>query len=249
MKKIVYSLIVCAGMLAFAACDDSVEDNSRLTYLVDLQVKDTVEHQVGTSFTIPQFTATENGKDVSSKVTVTGADEVDGNKIGIYPITYVTANADGIEASASQTIYVVNMAADTDISGSYVINAEESKCIDTATQEEIPFTGSYPLTVTKVATGIFTISDVLGGWLNLEKGLGSDFAVAASCSLDNAVTADQASSRLTPLKPKSLTFEDEDGTEKTVTVYIQSVLSDGVYRLKMSAIYDGWQVIAVAEMQ
>ena len=42
MKKILYSLVVCAGVLSFTACDNSVEDNSRLTYLVDLQLeKDT----------------------------------------------------------------------------------------------------------------------------------------------------------------------------------------------------------------
>ena len=125
MKKIVYSLIVCAGVLAFAACDDSVEDNSRLTYLVDLQVeKDTIEHQVGTPFTDPKFTATENGKDVSKDVEITGLDKVDPNKVGIYPISYSIKNADGYVSTAKQTVYVVNSAATTDISGSYQVKKE-----------------------------------------------------------------------------------------------------------------------------
>lgn len=254
MKKILYSLIVCAGVLSFTACDNSVEDNSRLTYLVDLQLeKDTIEHQVNTEFTAPKFTATENGVNVSSKVTVKGLDKVDETKIGIYPISYATANADGIAASAKQTVYVVNAAADTDISGDYSINIANSYCIKGA--ETTYFTSAYPLKVTKVATGIFTISDMLGGWMNLKEGKGTDFALEADYFLGNAIEAGTAVNRsgLTGLASNEMIIEDDD-EEKPVTISSLQIRvaadeNKETYTLSWTAEYDGRTIHIQADME
>lgn len=253
MKKILYSLIVCAGVLTFTACDDSVEDNSRLTYLVDLQVeKAAIEHQVNTEFTAPKFTATENGVDVSSKVTVKGLDKVDETKIGIYPISYATANADGIAASAKQTVYVVNAAADTDISGDYSIDTEGSYCLNGT--ERIDFPSAYPLKVTKVATGIFTISDMLGGWMNLKEGKGTDFALEADYFLENAIEADAVSmSDLTGLASNEMIIEDDD-EEKPVTISSLQIRvaadeNKETYTLSWTAEYDGRTIHIQADME
>lgn len=253
MKKILYSLIVCAGVLTFAACDDSVEDNSRLTYLVDLQVeKAAIEHQVNTEFTAPKFTATENGVDVSSKVTVKGLDKVDETKIGIYPISYATANADGIAASAKQTVYVVNAAADTDISGDYSIDTEGSYCLNGT--ERIDFPSAYPLKVTKVATGIFTISDMLGGWMNLKEGKGTDFALEADYFLENAIEAGAVSmSDLTGLASNEMIIEDDD-EEKPVTISSLQIRvaadeNKETYTLSWTAEYDGRTIHIQADME
>lgn len=252
MKKILYSLVVCAGVLSFTACDNSVEDNSRLTYLVDLQLeKDTIEHQVNTEFTAPKFTATENGVDVSSKVTVKGLDKVDETKIGIYPISYATANADGIAASAKQTVYVVNAAADTDISGDYSIDTEGSYCLNGT--ERIYFPSAYPLKVTKVATGIFTISDMLGGWMNLKEGKGTDFALEADYFLENAIEAGTTTvntSDLTGLASNEMIIEDDD-EEKPVTISNLQIRVEAdeikeTYTLSWTAEYDGREIYVVA---
>lgn len=248
MKKIVYSLIVCAGVLAFAACDDSVEDNSRLTYLVDLQVeKDTIEHQVGTAFTDPKFTATENGEDVSSKVTVKGVKEVkeNENKIGIYPISYSVTNSDGYSSSAKQTVYVVNLDADTDISGNYTIDTEASYA-QKGSEQPVKFSSAYPLTIKKVATSIFTISDLFGGWFNLEQSLGGDFALSADCFLTEAVAEGTASVAIKPLADK-LVMENQDGDEKEVItdLMIEKPAGEG-YKLTMKLSYDDWTISVVA---
>lgn len=253
MKKILYSLVVCAGVLSFTACDNSVEDNSRLTYLVDLQLeKDTIEHQVNTEFTAPKFTATENGVDVSSKVTVKGLDKVDETKIGIYPISYATANADGIAASAKQTVYVVNAAADTDISGDYSIDTEGSYCLNGT--ERIDFPSAYPLKVTKVATGIFTISDMLGGWMNLKEGKGTDFALEADYFLENAIEAGAVSmSDLTGLASNEMIIEDDE-EEKPVTISSLQIRvaadeNKETYTLSWTAEYDGRTIHIQADME
>ena len=269
MKKILYSLIVCAGVLTFAACDDSVEDNSRLTYLVDLQVeKATIEHQVNTEFTAPKFTATENGVDVSAKVTVKGLDKVNEDKIGIYPISYSVANSDGYLSTAKQTVYVVNAEADTDISGDYTIAIDDRSphCIGSYCKKSDgtiePFSTAYPLTVTKVATGIFTISDMLGGWMNLKEGKGTDFALSANYSLDESLDFTltnpyKVSSGLSGLKDKLMM--GEEGEEKevktlnspTVTVIspatsTETTTNKVVLVLQWDVEYDGREIHVVA---
>lgn len=248
MKKILYSLIVCAGVLTFASCDDSVEDNSRLTYLVDLQVEQAViEHQVNTAFTTPKFTATENGEDVSAKVTVTGLDDVDVTKIGTYPISYSVTNSDGYSSSAKQTVYVVNLDADTDISGNYTIDTEVSYA-QKGSEQPVKFSSAYPLTIKKVATSIFTISDLFGGWFNLEQGLGGDFALSADCFLTQAVPEGVNPVAITTLADK-LVMENQDGDEKAVTIetlQIGNRNDNKGYQLVMDLSYDGWTISVTA---
>lgn len=246
MKKILYNLIVCAGVLTFAACDDSVEDNSRLTYLVDLQVeKAAIEHQVNTEFTAPKFTATENGVDVSAKVTVKGLDKVDEDKIGIYPISYSVANSDGYLSTAKQTVYVVDLNADTDISGDYKIDVSSSSG-QKGSEQPVPFSSAYPLTIKKVATSIFTISDLFGGWFNLQQGWGGDFAFSADCFLTEAVT-DNNTVRINPLADK-LVMANQDEDEKEITVNkLEIKKSAEGYQLQMNFSYDGWTISVVAD--
>lgn len=248
MKKILYSLIVCAGVLTFASCDNSVVDNSRLTYLVDLQVeKDTIEHQVNTEFTAPKFTATENGQDVSAKVTVTGLDKVDKDKIGIYPISYSVTNSDGYESSAKQTVYVVNLDADTDISGNYTINVTSSTGTK-GTDPAVQFSAAYPLTIKRVATGIFTISDLFGGWFNLQQGLGGDFALSANCVLTEAVPESGTATMRT--LADEVVMENQDGEEKEVTITsftVQKLSGKNSYQLQIVLSYEDWTISVVAD--
>lgn len=246
MKKILYSLVICAGVLSFTACDNSVEDNSRLTYLVDLQLeKGSIEHQVNTEFTAPKFTATENGVDVSAKVSVNGLDKVDEDKIGIYPISYSVANSDGYVSTAKQTVYVVDLNADTDISGDYQIDVNNSTG-QRGSEQPVPFSSAYPLTIKKVATSIFTISDLFGGWFNLQQGWGGDFALSADCFLTEAV-AEGNIVRMNPLADE-LVMANQDEDEKEITVNkLEIKKSAEGYQLQMNFSYDDWTISVVAD--
>ena len=153
--------------------------------------------------------------DASGQVTVKGLDKVNEDKIGIYPISYSVANSDGYLSTAKQTVYVVDLNADTDISGDYKIDVRSSSG-QKGSEQPVPFSSAYPLTIKKVATSIFTISDLFGGWFNLQQGWGGDFAFSADCFLTEAVT-DNNTVRINPLADK-LVMANQDEDEKEITV-------------------------------
>lgn len=238
MKKILYSLMVCAGAFGFMSCNDSVEDNSRLTYYVVFTLPDgnaldgnAIEHQINTPFVAPEYASTENGEDVKSKVTVKGIDDVDATKIGIYPISYSAENADGFATTATQTVYVVNSAVTTDISGSYTVDNTASTCSDSG----LAFENVLSIDIEKIATGIFSVSDFLGGLYDQQEGKGGDYAAAADVNLVQAFDANE-NSAINFLKSNSIELEDK----KSVTVTNLSIASDGgEYTLEWDAAYDG----------
>ena len=66
--------------------------------------------QVGTAYTEPGFTATDNcDGDISQRVTVSG--QVDTGKAGTYVLTYCVADSYGNTATAQRTVYVSEMPA------------------------------------------------------------------------------------------------------------------------------------------
>ena len=149
-------------------------------------------------------------------------------------------------------MYVVNAAADTDISGDYSIDTEGSYCLNGT--ERIDFPSAYPLKVTKVATGIFTISDMLGGWMNLKEGKGTDFALEADYFLENAIEAGAVSmSDLTGLASNEMIIEDDD-EEKPVTISSLQIRvaadeNKETYTLSWTAEYDGRTIHIQADME
>lgn len=250
MKKILYTLIICAGVLGFSACNDSEEDNSRLTYYVVFSLPsgevlngDTIEHPVNTPFTAPEYTATENGVDVKSKVSVTGVENVNPDRIGIYPIRYSANNSDGFASTATQTVYVVNPTVTTDLTGSYRIDNEASTCsVDTLNFENV-----LSIDVEKIATGIFSVSDFLGGLYEQQEGLGGDYAAAANVNLVQAIS-DNESSTFDFLNGNTIELDTEEAETVTVTNFTATVTATG-YRLTWDAAFDGNTLHIVANKE
>lgn len=178
MKKIfLYSLILGLSVLGLTSCSDDDYDktDSRITYYVslDMQGDAFVQVPIGTSYTDAGCLATENGEDITSKVVVSGLDDIDINRAGLYTVTYSATNKDGFPASVSRTVAVCDPSITTDLSGSWTTQSGTERVYGGTTAT--PFPG-YAVTISLAAPGIFYVTDLFGGYYDQRAGYGSAYA-------------------------------------------------------------------------
>ena len=180
-------------MLAFSSCNDDKDEltDSRLTYYTDLQMQgdEFMLVPVGSSFVDPGCTGTLAGEDITSKILIEGADEVDPNAVGFYYITYSAVGSDGYPASVTRTVCVYDPTVTTDISGEYVVQAGSYRYWFSS-GATVAFSG-YPVSIEIVVPGIFYISDMMGGYYDQRAGYGSRYAMNGYLQLtkDNEIIA------------------------------------------------------------
>ncbi|BEH00365.1 BT_2262 family domain-containing protein [Bacteroides sedimenti] len=184
MKKILYSILACLLVL-FTSCEKTTEDTSKITYFVTYMMNgdQTTLVPVGTTFTDPGVVAKEGEKDVTSKMTVSGS--VNANKIGLYTITYSAVNVDGFASSTTRTVIVYDPNVTTDISGEYKLAATSYRLRAGAKV----YYSDYKVNLTKLAPGIFTVSDFFGGYYDIRAKYGSRYAMTGLVNLttDNRI--------------------------------------------------------------
>ncbi|MDR3340912.1 MAG: DUF5012 domain-containing protein [Candidatus Symbiothrix sp.] len=189
MKKIFYSLFLVCSLIAFAGCHEiTSEDPSKITYYVsfELQGDRTMFVKVGDTFTDPGVIATEGDLDVSAGVKITGS--VNTGEIGLYNITYSAVNVDGFSASAARTVFVYNPAVTTDVAGAYTV-ASGTHRLAFSNGAQVAYSG-YPVRISKVAPGIFYVSDFFGGYYEVRAGYGANYAMTGYFSLNEDNTID-----------------------------------------------------------
>lgn len=108
MKKNILLILAAALTLSVVSCTKTSLGVTRITYYptIELQGDDPYVISKGGSYTEPGFTAMLNGEDISSQVEI--ASNVKTDQVGIYKVQYSCVNSDGISASASRTVIVVN---------------------------------------------------------------------------------------------------------------------------------------------
>ncbi len=188
MKKILYSLLVGLSSVIMSSCDDDVVDNSKITHYVSIEIQgDTkILLPVGTDYVELGVVATEGDEDVTSSVKIQG--EVNGNKKGLYTISYSATNVDGFNSSAQRTVIVYDPTVTTDISGTYTV-ADGTYRYALSTGVQVPYSG-YPVTLTYVAPGILEVSDYMGGYYEKRAAYGASYAMKGYLSLnaDNSLS-------------------------------------------------------------
>jgi hypothetical protein len=195
MKKIIYSLFLFCSVIVFTGCEGiTSEDPSKITYFVNFEIQGdkTMQVKVGESFEDPGVIATEGDKDVTANVKVSGS--VDTDALGIYYITYSAVNVDGFEASVSRTVVVYNPAITTDMAGSYTV-ASGTHRLALATGVQVAYS-NYPVTISKVAPGIFSVNDLFGGYYEIRAGYGASYAMTGYLSLNEDNTIDLLTSHV-----------------------------------------------------
>lgn len=193
MKKIYLFGLLALGMLAFSSCNDDNDEltDSRLTYYADLQMEgdEFMTVPVGSTFVDPGCKGTLAGEDITKDIKVVGADDVDANTVGFYYITYSAVGSDGYPASVERTVCVYDPSVTTDISGDYTVQ-EGSYRYWFSSGATVMFSG-YPVIIELVVPGIFSISDMMGGYYDVRAGYGPRYAMSGYIQLtgDNEVLA------------------------------------------------------------
>ena len=188
MKKIyLFGLLMAGVLLGLTSCNDDKDEltDSRLTYYADLQLQgdEFMAVPVGTPFVDPGCTGTLAGEDITSQIKIVGADDVDTNTLGFYDITYTAYGSDGFPASVTRTVCVYDPSVETDISGAYVVQPGSYRYWF-ASGATVPFS-DYPVIIERVVPGIFSISDMMGGYYDVRAGYGPRYAMNGYLQLTN----------------------------------------------------------------
>jgi len=198
MKKIIYSLLACLTLVfVFVSCNDKTSyDDSKITYYVTFAMNgdQTMYVPVGTTYTDPGVKAMEGDKDVTSTMKTTGT--VNANEVGLYPVTYSAINADGYPNSVTRTVFVYDPSITVDISGNYQVDAAASYRIQLSNNAKIKYSdmktiygkGDFSKFIVKLAQikpGLFSVSDLFGGYYSDGRGYGSDYEMTGYLSLSS----------------------------------------------------------------
>jgi hypothetical protein len=187
MKKIFGLLVLALTLTGLSSCDYDGDDDSYVTHYVTFELNQGSKYlvPVGSTYKDPGFKATEGTEDVSSKVTVSGNDQVDANSIGVYNVTYSAVNKDGYSSSATRQVVVYDPTITTDISGDYVTGDGSNR-----TASSIESIVGYKIKITKIADGLFYISDLFGGYYDQYRKYGANYAMTAYLYLhaDNTIS-------------------------------------------------------------
>jgi hypothetical protein len=184
--KIFNIILVATLILLNYGCKKDTEGVSKITNLVSFELTGGPRVLVakGGSYTDPGYKAMEGTKDVTNTVVVNST--VNGNKVGMYDVTYSAVNSDGFPTSISRTIIIYDPAApDVNLAGDYLSTVSRVS----------PARGPYldlNVNITKIAPGFFYISDFLGGFYDQGAAYkyGPDYAMTGYFQLnaDNTIS-------------------------------------------------------------
>lgn len=150
MKRLIYSLLICLGVITFTSCEKTSDDISKVTHFASLELKgdDVMKIKLNEVYTEPGYTASEGNEDITDNVKITGA--VDNTKSDIYTLVYSVANVDGFSVSQSRRVLV---AASTFASAYF----GETKA---GTRHYV----NAPIQITDKGDGTYEINDIMGGF-------------------------------------------------------------------------------------
>jgi hypothetical protein len=132
----------------------------------------------GTTFQDPGFSATLNGEDVSSQVTVSS--NVNTNKSGVYSVVYSIKNEDGITANARRTVVVLDL--NSAVEGFYQITPDSYRLREGA---QVAYGSPFEMLVIDNGDGTYDVDDLLGGWYCQRAGYGTNYAMAGVIAIED----------------------------------------------------------------
>lgn len=113
----IMSVFLLASLI-LGGCDKEENAQSKATFWPDIVINgdDFVIVPVGTTYTDASATVTVNGSPIPFET----ESDVDADEVGAYTVTYTAVNEDGISASQTRIVIVVDEdALDDDLSGTY----------------------------------------------------------------------------------------------------------------------------------
>lgn len=159
MKKNIFSILAALSVLMLVSCDllprpDAEKDSyglTGMTYYADIQLNGDNPYVVslGEPFVDPGYTATLQGKDVTSQVIVNS--NVNTETFGVYSVTYNVVNPDGFTYLVVRDVYVLNPG--------HIDNLYVSNCRMGNNNFK-----NITIVINKVREGVYEIEDLCGGY-------------------------------------------------------------------------------------
>ena len=180
-KNIFFAMMLALVSFALTSCGDKeTEGLSRFTYypLLELEGESYMVVGKGTNFQDPGFSATLNGEDVSSQVTVSS--NVNTNKSGVYTVVYSIKNEDGIAANAKRTVVVLDL--NSAVEGFYQITPDSYRLREGA---QVAYGSPFEMLVIDNGDGTYDVDDLLGGWYCQRAGYGTNYAMAGVIAIED----------------------------------------------------------------
>ena len=180
-KNIFFAMMLALVSFALTSCGDKeTEGLSRFTYYPVLELEGDGYMVVGkgTTFQDPGFSATLNGEDVSSQVTVSS--NVNTNKSGVYSVVYSIKNEDGITANAKRTVVVLDL--NSAVEGFYQITPDSYRLREGA---QVAYGSPFEMLVIDNGDGTYNVDDLLGGWYCQRAGYGTNYAMAGVIAIED----------------------------------------------------------------
>jgi len=186
IKFIVWSAVL---VVFFSACDktENTATPSQTTFLPKMVMLGESFYNIpcGETFSDPGIEVTESGVAIDHTVSVSSAyfdHTAVSDGADTYTIAYNATNRDGIPGSAFRTVRVLpcNTGGD-DISGMYSMHVVRS-----SNGEE--YDGLVDAFVVKTGANTYAVSDCIGGFYDLGRGYGSDYACKGAVLTVNSNT-------------------------------------------------------------
>ena len=199
MKVLYKYCLIIASVFLLAACDKETEGLSRITYFCELDLKgDAMEFApLGGTFTEPGWVASENGEDVTDRVTITGT--VNTNVAGLYRLVYSVDNTDGFPKTAVRQVVVYDVTPSDLKTGFYEISSLSNRTSfgsGPGGAGSAEFKTSPTILIYQTSPGKFYISDFIGGYYEVGRGYGPTYAMVGSFQLNSDNTLKLISSKI-----------------------------------------------------
>lgn len=194
MKNIKFPIYILLGLLtSLVSCeDDSTGGVSKVTSLPDFTLTggDVLLVEPGTAFEDPGATAMEGERELSitseeSGGRFFGAGSIDTSSPDLYTISYSATNSDGFDGSAVRTVFVATQGD--------LVNSLEGVYTSTVTRDSDPLTAGNTdmkyVMIRKTDDNIYELSDGIGGYYDLGRGYGVDYAAQPAVVTANDISA------------------------------------------------------------
>lgn len=205
--KLLYFVMSLMAIVTLASCDKDSEGLTKITYYPTLTLEgdELVIVSKGGEFVEPGYTATMNGEDVSDQVTISSNLNV--NKSGQYSMTYSIMNEDGINATATRTVVVVDRS--DAYEGVYMVTPDSYRNYGGTIST---YRASYPVIILNNGDDTYYCDDLLAGWYCQRAGYGTNYALVGNVTFSSEGIMSVLNSNLAGWASYGYVLEDFSGS-------------------------------------
>jgi len=185
-----YCLIAVFSLLLYS-CEKKTEGLSKVTTPCNVKLLggETVLVEIGAEYVEPGYEAFEGNQNRTKNVKVSGTLCTD--VPGLYTLRYIVDNSDGATTVVKRRVIVYDPASAT---GFYKVSKNSYRNAPPSRE----YASEPVILIYQEKTGLYHVSDLFGGYYEVGRGYGTDYATGGSVRINDAGEVSLVSSRTTP---------------------------------------------------